>query len=66
MVLGAVQLDHRGGWGILRSCMPTTTMLHAAHLGREAEHHRTPGIVHGTLAADFAAVMRNKMRRLLA
>jgi pyruvate/2-oxoglutarate dehydrogenase complex dihydrolipoamide dehydrogenase (E3) component len=49
-----------GGLCILRGCMPTKTMLHAAHLRHEAEHHRTPGIAHGTLAADFAAVMANK------
>jgi len=49
-----------GGLCILRGCMPTKTMLHAAHLRHEAEHHRTPGIAHATLAADFAAVMRNK------
>ncbi|MCP4861048.1 MAG: FAD-dependent oxidoreductase [Planctomycetes bacterium] len=49
-----------GGLCILRGCMPTKTMLHAAHLRHEAEHHRTPGVAHGTLAADFAAVMQNK------
>ena len=49
-----------GGLCILRGCMPTKTMLHAGHLRHEAEHHRTPGIAHATLAADFAAVMRNK------
>lgn len=49
-----------GGLCILRGCMPTKTMLHAAHLRHEAEHHRTPGIAQATLAADFAEVMRNK------
>ncbi len=49
-----------GGLCILRGCMPTKTMLHAAHLRHEAEHHRTPGVAQGVLAADFAAVMRNK------
>ena len=49
-----------GGLCILRGCMPTKTMLHAAHLRHEAQHHRTPGIAQATLAADFAAVMRNK------
>lgn len=49
-----------GGLCILRGCMPTKTMLHAAHLRHEAEHHRTPGIEHASLGADFAAVMRNK------
>ena len=49
-----------GGLCILRGCMPTKTMLHAAHLRHEAEHHRTPGIARGALDADFAAVMRNK------
>ncbi|MGB0951780.1 MAG: FAD-dependent oxidoreductase, partial [Planctomycetota bacterium] len=49
-----------GGLCILRGCMPTKTLLHAAHLRHEAQHHRTPGIAQGTLAADFEEVMRNK------
>jgi pyruvate/2-oxoglutarate dehydrogenase complex dihydrolipoamide dehydrogenase (E3) component len=49
-----------GGLCILRGCMPTKTMLHAAHLRHEAEHHRTPGIAQSALTADFAEVMRNK------
>ena len=49
-----------GGLCILRGCMPTKTMLHAAHLRHEAEHHHTPGIAHESLVADFAQVMRNK------
>ncbi|MHC4380317.1 MAG: dihydrolipoyl dehydrogenase family protein [Planctomycetota bacterium] len=49
-----------GGLCILRGCMPTKTMLHAAHLRHEAEHHRTPGIAQETLVADFPEVMRNK------
>lgn len=53
-----------GGLCILRGCMPTKTMLHAAHLRHEAEHHRTPGIAHAPLAADFAAVMANKDQKV--
>ena len=49
-----------GGLCILRGCMPTKTMLHAAHLRHEAEHHKTPGVGRETLAVDFAEVMRNK------
>ena len=49
-----------GGLCILRGCMPTKTMLHAGHLRHEAEHHRTPGIGHQSLTADFGEVMRNK------
>jgi len=49
-----------GGLCILRGCMPTKTMLHAAHLRHEAEHHRTPGIGNETLSSDFQAVMANK------
>ncbi|MFK5956676.1 MAG: FAD-dependent oxidoreductase [Planctomycetota bacterium] len=49
-----------GGLCILRGCMPTKTMLHAAHLRHEAQHHRTPGIGKESLSSDFAAVMRNK------
>jgi len=49
-----------GGLCILRGCMPTKTMLHAAHLVHEASQHETPGIGHAPLAVDFAAVMANK------
>lgn len=49
-----------GGLCILRGCMPTKTMLHAAHLLHEAAHHHTPGIGHVTPPLDFAAVMANK------
>ena len=49
-----------GGLCILRGCMPTKTMLHAGHLVHEAAHHHTPGVGHGELAVDFAAVMANK------
>lgn len=49
-----------GGLCILRGCMPTKTMLHAAHLRHEAEHHRTPGIGHSIPSLDFGAVMANK------
>lgn len=49
-----------GGLCILRGCMPTKTMLHAAHLRHEAEHHRTPGVERQTLGANFAEVMANK------
>ena len=49
-----------GGLCILRGCMPTKTMLHAAHLVHEAGHHHTPGIGRAPLAVDFGAVMDNK------
>jgi len=49
-----------GGLCILRGCMPTKTMLHAAHLVHEAAHHRTPAIGHAELSVDFAALMANK------
>lgn len=49
-----------GGLCILRGCMPTKTMLHAAHLAHEPAHHRTPGIGHAELGIDFAQVMANK------
>ena len=49
-----------GGLCILRGCMPTKTMLHAAHLVHEAAHHHTPGIGQAELSIDFAAVMANK------
>ena len=49
-----------GGLCILRGCMPTKTMLHAAHVVHEAGHHKTPGVGRGGLAIDFAAVMANK------
>ena len=49
-----------GGLCILMGCMPTTTMLHAAHLLHEAHHHDTPGIGRTAPSVDFAAVMANK------
>ena len=49
-----------GGLCILRGCMPTKTLLHAAHLVHEAAHHHTPGIGHADLVVDFGAVMANK------
>ncbi len=49
-----------GGLCILRGCMPTKTMLHAAHTAHEASHSRTPGVRVGGAAIDFPAVMRNK------
>ena len=49
-----------GGLCILRGCMPTKTMLHAAHLAHEAAHHRTPGVSRSVLATRFAEVMANK------
>lgn len=49
-----------GGLCILRGCMPTKTMLHAAHLAHEASAHHTPGIGHAELSVDFSAVMANK------
>lgn len=49
-----------GGLCILRGCMPTKTMLHAAHLAHEASHHRTAGIGRTRPEIDFQAVMANK------
>lgn len=52
--------DELGGLCILRGCMPTKTLLHAAHLAHEAAHHHTPGIGHGELSIDIPAVLANK------
>lgn len=49
-----------GGLCILRGCMPTKTMLHAAHLVHEARHHHTPGVGRTEPSVDFAKVMQNK------
>jgi pyruvate/2-oxoglutarate dehydrogenase complex dihydrolipoamide dehydrogenase (E3) component len=49
-----------GGLCILRGCMPTKTMLHAAHLVHEAAHHHTPGVGRTRPEIDFPAVMANK------
>jgi pyruvate/2-oxoglutarate dehydrogenase complex dihydrolipoamide dehydrogenase (E3) component len=49
-----------GGLCILRGCMPTKTLLHAAHLAHRAGHARTDGIRLGGAEVDFAAVMANK------
>lgn len=53
-----------GGLCILRGCMPTKTMLHAAHLVHEAGHHHTPGIGRAKLDVDFGAVMANKQAKV--
>ncbi len=53
-----------GGLCILRGCMPTKTLLHAAHLVHEARHHHTPGVGHGELDVDFDAVMGNKSAKV--
>lgn len=49
-----------GGLCILRGCMPTKTMLHAAHLRHHARHHATPGVSRVDPGFDFAAIMGNK------
>jgi pyruvate/2-oxoglutarate dehydrogenase complex dihydrolipoamide dehydrogenase (E3) component len=49
-----------GGLCILKGCMPTKTMLHAAHLRHHARHHVTPGIAQTVPGFDFAAIMGNK------
>lgn len=53
-----------GGLCILRGCMPTKTMLHAAHLAHQAGHHQTPGVGRAQLEIDFAEVMANKDRKV--
>ncbi|MFQ5700839.1 MAG: dihydrolipoyl dehydrogenase family protein [Acidobacteriota bacterium] len=52
--------DELGGLCILRGCMPTKTLLHAAHLAHRAAHPVTAGIHVGGVEVDFAAVMANK------
>ncbi|MCI5066561.1 FAD-dependent oxidoreductase [bacterium] len=54
-----------GGLCILRGCMPTKTMLHAAHLVHHAAHHRTPGIERVQPEVNFSEVMRNKDAKVL-
>ena len=49
-----------GGLCILRGCMPTKTMLHAAHAAHEAVHPSTPGVRPTGLELDFAEIMANK------
>ena len=49
-----------GGLCILRGCMPTKTMLHAAHLVHDAKHSKTPGVKAQGVSIDFASVMENK------
>ena len=49
-----------GGLCILRGCMPSKTMLHAAHLRHHARHHTTPGVDRTDPGIDFAAIMQNK------
>ncbi|HET6278167.1 MAG TPA: FAD-dependent oxidoreductase [Candidatus Polarisedimenticolia bacterium] len=49
-----------GGLCILRGCMPTKTLLHAAHLAHQAGHSDTAGVRPRGVEIDFAAVMANK------
>ncbi|HEY3175274.1 MAG TPA: FAD-dependent oxidoreductase [Candidatus Polarisedimenticolia bacterium] len=49
-----------GGLCILRGCMPTKTLLHAACLAHHARHSNTSGIRVKGAQVDFAAVMANK------
>jgi len=49
-----------GGLCILRGCMPTKTLLHAAHFLHEARHTKTPGVSASGVEFDFAAIMANK------
>jgi len=49
-----------GGLCILRGCMPTKTMLNAAHRAHDARHAGTPGVATSLLELDFARVMANK------
>ena len=49
-----------GGLCILRGCMPTKTLLHAAHLAHHAKHSNTRGVGVKGARIDFAAVMANK------
>ncbi|MFT5284339.1 MAG: pyruvate/2-oxoglutarate dehydrogenase complex dihydrolipoamide dehydrogenase (E3) component [Planctomycetota bacterium] len=49
-----------GGLCILRGCMPTKTMLHAAHLVHDAKHSKTPGVKAEGVSIDFKSVMDNK------
>lgn len=53
-----------GGLCILRGCMPTKTMLHAAHLAHEAGHHHTPGVGQADLEIDFGEVMQNQAAKV--
>lgn len=53
-----------GGLCILMGCMPTKTMLHAAHLAHHARHHATPGVGRAELEIDFPAVMANKDQKV--
>lgn len=53
-----------GGLCILRGCMPTKTMLHAAHLAHEAGHHHTPGVGRAELELDFPSVMQNQAAKV--
>jgi pyruvate/2-oxoglutarate dehydrogenase complex dihydrolipoamide dehydrogenase (E3) component len=53
-----------GGLCILRGCMPTKTMLHAAHLAHTAHHNRTSGVTMRGADIDFRAVMANKDRKV--
>ncbi|MEQ8765891.1 MAG: FAD-dependent oxidoreductase [Planctomycetota bacterium] len=53
-----------GGLCILRGCMPTKTMLHAAHAAHEAIHGRVPGVKPRGADIDFGEIMRNKDQKV--
>src|SRR5271154_6812056 len=49
-----------GGLCILRGCMPTKALLHAAEVKHLAEHAETWGVRAGKVSFDFAKVMARK------
>jgi pyruvate/2-oxoglutarate dehydrogenase complex dihydrolipoamide dehydrogenase (E3) component len=54
-----------GGLCLLRGCMPTKSMLAAAHATHEAEHTEPFGVtVEGPVVPDFARIMERKDRHV--
>jgi pyruvate/2-oxoglutarate dehydrogenase complex dihydrolipoamide dehydrogenase (E3) component len=54
-----------GGLCLLRGCMPTKSMLAAAHVAHEAEHSEPLGVaIEGPVVPDFARIMERKDRHV--
>jgi pyruvate/2-oxoglutarate dehydrogenase complex dihydrolipoamide dehydrogenase (E3) component len=52
--------EELGGLCILRGCMPTKALLHAADVRHQARRSRLWGLEPGEIGFDYAAVMRRK------
>ncbi|GIT05472.1 MAG: hypothetical protein CM1200mP29_08830 [Verrucomicrobiota bacterium] len=56
--------EELGGLCILRGCMPTKALLHAADVGHQARRSKLWGLEPGEVGFDFPAVMRRRRQWL--